>query len=106
MFNRALPPFNLPLKHHGNARPPLNCNQPDNESDRTGHGRHNRLIVIHDPRKRVVIVREDLQGLPLSTHANRVRAANGWQRMHPAGTKLAPVESVEFNGSIFHTYSY
>jgi len=106
MSSRALPPFNPPLKHRGDPRPALNCHQPDIESDLTGRGRHNRLIVMRDLRERVVTVREDLQGLPPSTPADRMRAANGWQRQHPAGTKLTPIESVESNGSIFHTYSY
>lgn len=106
MFSRALPPFNLPLRRRDNPRPALNFSQPDIESDRTRQGRHNRLVVMRDAHGRVVTVREDLQGLPLSTPADRMRAANGWQRQHPAGTKLTPIESVESNGSIFHTYSY
>lgn len=84
----------------------------DVDSDITGYGAHNRLLVFGDTIVRTqYTVREDLRGLPLSTEAQRRTVLNGWQRLHGRRVKLVYVSScapyrVKTGGeSIDHTYT-
>lgn len=82
----------------------------DKESEITGFGKHNRLLVFGSLNEPVVTVREDIKGLPLSTEVDRKKVLCGWQRLHPRGKTLVLVSSVEYQSglgqAIEHTYSY
>lgn len=93
-------------EHHGEPHQ-LNHYVRDVDSDVTDYGRHNRLVVFGpsvtqpDPDGRnVVTIREDVHGLPMSTEEDRLRAANGWQRMHPARTRLVHESSTPYTGNL------
>jgi len=83
----------------------------DVDSDITGKGRHNRLLVFRgtNDEGHIVTIREDLRGLPLSSDADRRKVSNGWQRMHPVGSRLEYVGSEQYTNrlgeSIEHTYT-
>lgn len=80
----------------------------DVDSDVTGYGKHNRIAVFYSRQDQTIEAREDLIGLPLSTKLQRRKVMMGWQRMHPKGTKLTHVSSLEepahgeFPASIWH----
>jgi hypothetical protein len=83
----------------------------DKDSDITGYGKHNRLLVFRGTGKDgfTITVREDIRGLPLSTEDDRRAVLMGWQRMHPRGQRLDYVSSVRYDAydaweSIEHTY--
>lgn len=82
----------------------------DVDSSVTNYGRHNRCVVMRDVAKpSEITVREDLRGLPLTTDADRRRVANGWQRLHPRGSRLVHESSTRyttpgFGESIEHIY--
>lgn len=76
----------------------------DIDSDITGFGKHNRLIVFGDLEGKSVTIREDLRGLPMSTERDRRKIVNGWVRQHPRGSKLVYVTSEGFGNSVFHEY--
>jgi len=92
----------------------VNTITPDLESDVTGYGRHNRLLVSGTPGQREVTIREDIRpGLPMSNERDRMRVANGWQRQHPRGARLryvATSERVRSGAgsweSVWYTYVY
>jgi hypothetical protein len=72
-----------------------------------GNGKHRRLLVFGDPRGRDYTVREDNDGLPRATEADRRKALNGWQRLHKRGVRLEYLGASEPYGpfeSIDHTY--
>lgn len=60
----------------------------DIESDITGYGKHNRLLVSGHPDGRQITVREDRRGLPNSEECDRQKVLHGWQRSHPKGKTL------------------
>lgn len=79
----------------------------DVDSEITGYGAHNPLLVFLDGTS--IDIREDLRGLPLSTDKQRRAVANGRRRMHPRRTRLEFVSSSEPYGppdrqSIEHVY--
>lgn len=77
----------------------------DQDSDITGHGQHNRLLVFKDSQTGRIEMREDIKwGLPYSTELQRKKVLNGWQRMHPRGRKLKPAGREENDKSIWHYY--
>ncbi len=82
----------------------------DVDSDITSYGRHNRLLVFRGTgdESHLITVREDMRGLPMSTDDDRRRAARGWQRLHPVGTRLVHVGSEEYDAmggrSVEHVY--
>lgn len=80
----------------------------DKDSDITGFGKHNRLLVFGSQRS--ITLREDIRGLPLSTEDDRKKCLNSWQRLHPKGITLEWESSVEYEGhqgrSIEHSYRY
>lgn len=84
------------------TEPQLNVNVLDVDSSITNYGRHNRCIIMRDvadPSE--LLVREDLRGLPLTTDADRRRVANGWQRLHPRGSRLVYESSTRYTTSNF-----
>ncbi len=90
----------------GDAMKDLNTNLPDLESDVTSYGAHNRLIVFADVHEPLVTIREDRQGLPMSTETQRMKVANSWQRMHPRWAILTLRNVTEYNNSVFYDYDY
>ncbi len=90
----------------------LNVVVRDQDSDATGYGAHNRLVVHGSLDGGTIYVREDLipeRPLPLSTDEQRRKVANGWRRLHPRGARLRLVSSAPYyNGrsvSIEHEYA-
>jgi len=82
----------------------LNVLVKDQNSDATGYGQHNRLIVYGS--RQSVTVREDIRwDLPYSTETQRKKVYMGWARLHPRGTRLAAMGSERFGDSIFHDYT-
>lgn len=86
----------------------LNIYVLDIDSDHTGFGKHNRLVVFGNPKQHRVEIREDLRGLPLSTEHDRQKFARGWTRQHPRNRRLRYIESIpDVRGrSIEHVYEY
>jgi len=83
----------------------LNIYTKDQDSDVTGFGRHNRLIVFGDVKDSTVEIREDIRwDLPLSTEAQRKKVYLGWQRQHPKETTLRYIGSEQVSDSIYHDY--
>jgi hypothetical protein len=84
----------------------LNVYVTDVDSDVTGFGLHNRIVVLGG--KVDIIAREDLRGLPLSTDAQRRKVLDGWQRQHPRDTQLGYRGSTRYavatGESIDHCY--
>lgn len=96
--------------------------QPDNvnicvldvDSDITGFGKHNRILVSlqHNGARKKITAREDiLHNLNMSNDAQRRKVMNGWRRMHPKGTTLTYVGSshpymTSYGTSIDHEYVY
>lgn len=82
----------------------------DVDSDITGYGKHNRLLVFGVPGESQVLVREDTSGLRMSTEADRRKVINGRRRIHPARVNLKFDKSEEIESrlgkTVFHTYSY
>lgn len=84
----------------------------DVDSEVTGFGTHNRLVVFGDLDGSQVFVREDVSddpALPLSTEWQRLSVAHHpSHRLHPAGTTLEHVSSEPWTSpmgkSIDHTY--
>ena len=67
----------------------LNVAVLDEDSEATGYGAHNRLVVFGDVNGPGITIREDTwRGLPMSTEAQRRKVANGWSRLHPKGSRL------------------
>ena len=67
----------------------LNVRVLDEESDCTGYGAHNRLVVFGDVAGPGITIREDTwRGYPMSTEEQRRKVAMGWSRLHPKGTRL------------------
>ena len=70
----------------------LNVKVRDLDSDITGKGKHRRLLVMSDPRGKLITVREDdcphTSHLRAATPQERLKATNGWQRLHPRGSRL------------------
>lgn len=60
----------------------------DRESDVTGYGEHNRLVVFGNPDNIQITLRGDSIGLPSASEKQRQKVLNGWQRQHPRGTTL------------------
>lgn len=61
----------------------------DTESDITGYGKHNRLLVFMNRSARTIDIREDNIGLGWSTEMQRRHVAcKTFQRMHPRNTDL------------------
>jgi hypothetical protein len=88
----------------------LNLCVRDQESEYTGFGAHNRLVVMGEPDGSMVSVREDYKwNLPESTEEQRRKILNSGYRQHPKGTHLEFVNSEEpwDNGhwtSVTHNY--
>lgn len=89
---------------------PGHCNiyKLDWESDITNYGKHNPLYVSLDVESGNVYVTERFKwNLPESTEQDRMRVSNGWQRMHPKGTKLIPLPFIdEYNSDKEKVYIY
>lgn len=67
----------------------LNAYRLDAESDITGCGKHNRLLVFKNNRSGEIEIREDDIGLPWSTEEDRQKVAcETYQRMHPQGAPI------------------
>jgi hypothetical protein len=82
----------------------LNVYTPDIKSDITSKGKHNRLLVFKDGN--AIEIREDYQGLPMSTESDRMRVANDtYQRMHGKGSYLNLVDVFDYDGSVWYRYS-
>lgn len=93
----------------------LNAFVLDVDSIVTGYGAHNRLVVMGPALgsgERLVYIREDLRGLPLSTDAQRrTVAGHPAERMHPHGKHLTHVSTSALyegrNGQcIDHVYAW
>lgn len=90
----------------------LNRYELDANSAITGQGKHNRLIVLHSKAERKLTVREDVTtGFAMSTAEDRKKVLNGFQRLHPPGTKPASSgPSIPYQGfmgpSVEHVYAY
>jgi hypothetical protein len=82
---------------------PLNSNTPDAESFCTGFGAHNRLVAALSLNHEELIVREDVDGLPYSTDADRQKVIR-ISGLPPKGTKLDYAGAEERNGSLYHRY--
>ena len=84
----------------------LNVRVRDQESDVTGYGKHNRLVVFGPcGSDKLYEVREDrLWGLPDSTEADRQKVLSGWQRQHPKGTRLQLTSTTDTGGSVWFEY--
>lgn len=82
----------------------VNIYTPDAESEITGKGKHNRLLVFKDPQKGTIDIREDYQSLPMSTEQDRIKVANGYQRMHGKGSRLTLVDVFDEEGSVWYVY--
>jgi hypothetical protein len=80
---------------------------PDVESDITGYGAHNRLLVSRGTRSEAyeLTVREDVRaGMALSTERQRRKVLNGWQRLHSSRERVTWLRSVRAEGRIYHEY--
>jgi len=83
-----------------------NIYKKDIDSDITGKGKHNRLLVNQDPETGHIEIREDYQGLPMSTEQDRMQVANNtYQRMHGTGKKLNLVDAFDDGSSVWYRYS-
>lgn len=84
----------------------LNIYELDVESDCTGYGRHNRLIVMMDRKTNTIDVREDNIGLPDSTDKDRRKLANNpAHRLHRKGSRLIFLDTMADKKSIWYRYS-
>ena len=82
----------------------------DEDSEATGYGAHNRLVVFGDITGPGVTIREDTwRGYPMSTEEQRRKVAMGWSRIHPKGAHLRylATDPEPFGpfASIEHTYT-
>jgi len=83
-----------------------NIYEKDVDSDITGKGKHNRLFVSSDPKTGMIEIREDYQGLPMSTEQDRMQVANNtYQRMHGKGKVLNIVDAFDDGGSVWYQYA-
>jgi hypothetical protein len=84
----------------------LNVFIADADSDVTDCGRHNRIVILGGAS--IITAREDIRSLPLSTDAQRRKVMDGWQRLHPRGTRLEYLGSTQYTTaageSIDHRY--
>ena len=81
----------------------LNLVMLDVDREITGYGKHNRLVVFGSMDGSYVHIRDDIipgRNLATPTPAQRLKVANGRDRMHPRGTRLEYVSSSEpYSGS-------
>ncbi|WP_418131440.1 hypothetical protein [Variovorax sp. 278MFTsu5.1] len=75
----------------------------DKDSDITGHGAHNRILVFGH-KDGTITAREDVRGLPFSTEEQRRKVLNGWQRQHPRNSRLKLIHQEYGGDSIEHIY--
>lgn len=86
----------------------LNTHVLDVDSDVTGYGKHNRLVVFFDRQSNQIEIREDEIGLPLSSEEDRRKVANlATHRHHPKSTRLIFLRSEQSHSSksIWHLYA-
>lgn len=81
----------------------------DQDSEKTGYGKHNRIVVLGEPDGSMITAREDYRwGLPESTEAQRQTVLNGSARIHPLGTRLEYIGSEPHETpagySVWHNY--
>lgn len=92
----------------------LNVYVLDVDSEVTGYGRHNRLVVFGslpgEPAR--ITIREDVRGLPMSTDQDRRKVANHpGHRLHGNRARLTyvgsePYDIPSFGPAIEHVYRY
>jgi hypothetical protein len=78
-------------------------NHPDNQDFRTGEGKHNRLVASRSLKGQPfeVQVREDIQGLALSTDKQRIKFIHDYC----CSDEVLLTSSKEVDGSIYHVYN-
>lgn len=95
------------LRTHG-VPGQLNVYKLDVDSDITGIGKHNRLMVFKNHRSGDIEIREDDIGLAWSTEEDRqIVACETHQRMHPQGSNIVYQSSKrsDCGKQVWHFYS-
>lgn len=98
----------MPTRQRHNQPGQVNGYVLDVDSDITSFGKHNRLLVFGTLDHKIIEIRENVRGLPMTTETDRQRVAKGYQRLHPRGSKLVYRSHVqwEHRGETIIDYTY